>query len=66
MIADGQLRHTDNMCVDTLGGRVGGKLGMYQCHGEGGNQVILTSLWSLYKMFIDTVKPKGWFTMTLA
>ncbi len=35
----GQLKHTNNMCMDTLGGRARGKLGVYQCHGEGGNQV---------------------------
>ncbi|XP_064404041.1 polypeptide N-acetylgalactosaminyltransferase 2-like [Halichondria panicea] len=38
VLAEGQLKHTNNMCMDTLGGRAGGKLGLYQCHGEGGNQ----------------------------
>lgn len=35
---DGELKQ-DSMCIDTLGHQAGGTMGMYKCHGEGGNQV---------------------------
>ncbi|KAL6741187.1 hypothetical protein Aduo_014466 [Ancylostoma duodenale] len=36
----GELYHIKNgiMCLDTLGHRIGESLGVYQCHGTGGNQ----------------------------
>lgn len=35
-----QVRNpTSGMCFDTLGKRDGAPLGLYMCHGQGGNQV---------------------------
>ena len=39
VVAEGQFKHSSDMCMDTLGNKAGGTLGVYRCHNEGGNQV---------------------------
>lgn len=41
-VALGQIRQNDK-CLDTLGNQHLGTVGMYNCHGEGGNQVRMMS-----------------------
>lgn len=45
--ADGDLseiKHAGNLCMDTLGHSSGGTVGIYSCHGSGGNQVKTRSM----------------------
>ena len=34
-----EIKHADNLCMDTLGHSSGETIGTYRCHGSGGNQV---------------------------
>eukprot|EP00040_Diaphanoeca_grandis_P003375 m.24784 g.24784 ORF g.24784 m.24784 type:complete len:612 (-) comp14745_c0_seq1:57-1892(-) len=36
--ASGAMFTSGNQCVDSLGNRAGGEVGLYGCHGQGGNQ----------------------------
>ena len=38
-VAFGELKQ-GKKCLDTLGGQAGGSVGMFDCHGQAGNQVI--------------------------
>lgn len=43
----------NGMCIDTIGNNaVGGKMGLYSCHGMGGNQVSLNSSFRQPKIFV--------------
>eukprot|EP00039_Didymoeca_costata_P006862 m.94130 g.94130 ORF g.94130 m.94130 type:complete len:674 (+) comp13427_c0_seq1:150-2171(+) len=37
----GALKNPDGQCLDKMGQRVGGKAGVYFCHGQGGNQAFM-------------------------
>jgi polypeptide N-acetylgalactosaminyltransferase len=37
----GALKNPDGQCFDKMGQRVGGKAGVYYCHGQGGNQAFM-------------------------
>lgn len=37
-VAFGELKQ-GKKCLDTLGGQAGGSVGMFDCHGQAGNQV---------------------------
>ena len=49
-VSHGSLRQ-GSLCLDTLGNMIGGQVGLYSCHGTGGNQVNKT-LKILVKTFI--------------
>ena len=37
-LTEGAVKNPDGQCIDKMGQRVGGKAGVYYCHGQGGNQ----------------------------
>ncbi len=40
-LSGGVVRQKATMCLDTYGHRAGGTVGLYTCHGTGGNQVTI-------------------------
>ena len=44
------------LCLDTMGANRGGQIGLYQCHGGGGNQVITLSKHAACIIYVITLK----------
>ena len=47
----GSIKQTDK-CIDTLGHGEGQTVGFYECHGQGGNQVIFEFLQNLFLLIV--------------
>ena len=48
----GEIRQ-GGLCLDTLGGGTGARVGLYQCHSSGGNQVCTLHLYPLWLALVS-------------